>query len=430
MNPAGSDILTAPTALKPTSHRWWIAALLFFATTINYVDRQVLGILAPQLQTELGWSEVEYGSIVTAFQVSYAVGLLLAGKLMDYLGTRRGYALAIISWSLAAIGHAFANSALGFGIARFALGVGESGNFPAAIKTVAEWFPRKERALATGIFNSGSNIGAIVAPLMVPIIALNFGWRWAFVATGLLGFIWLLAWLRLYRQPTEHPAVNPAELALIQSDTELANAKEWVSLSQILRSRKAWAIAVGKFMTDPIWWFFLFWLPKFLNKTYGLELDRIGLPLIVAYLIADVGSIGGGWLSSALLKRGWSINASRKTTLLICALLVVPIYWASGVSDLWSAVALIGLGMAAHTGWSANMFTLATDLFPRQAMGAVVGFISMAGTVGGILMSSATGYLLETTGSYHILFIIAASTYTVALLLIHWLVPNLDAVKA
>ncbi|GAB4000283.1 MFS transporter [Spirosoma daeguense] len=430
MNATTPDISTKLATQKPTSHRWWIAALLFFATTINYVDRQVLGILAPQLQGELGWSELEYGYIVTAFQFSYAIGLLLAGKLMDHLGTRRGYALAIVSWSLAAVGHALANSALGFSLARFALGIGESGNFPAAIKTVSEWFPQKERALAIGIFNSGSNVGAIVAPFMVPLIALHFGWRWAFVATGLLGFIWLLAWLRIYRQPAVHPAVNEAERVFIQSDPEIYIADQSVSLGQILSSRKAWAIALGKFMTDPIWWFFLFWLPKFLHTTYGLQLDRIGLPLIVVYLIADVGSIGGGWLSSALLKRGWSTNASRKTTLLLCALLVIPIYWVSGVSDLWSAVALIGLGMAAHTGWSANMFTLATDLFPRQAMGSVVGFISMAGTVGGILMSSATGYLLETTGSYHILFLIAATTYTVALLVIHWLVPDIDAVKA
>lgn len=424
--------VSAPTptiTVKPTTHRWWIAALLFFATTINYVDRQVLGILAPQLQTQLGWSEVDYGYIVTAFQVSYAIGLLIAGRLVDYFGTRRGFSVAIFGWSLAAIGHALASSALGFGLARLALGISEAGNFPAAIKTVAEWFPRKERALATGIFNSGSNIGAIVAPLVVPIIAVRFGWQWAFIATGLLGFVWLMAWLRLYQSPASHPSVNAAELALIQSDVE-PQTETRQSLGQLLRTRQIWAIAIGKFMTDPIWWFFLYWLPKFLNKTYGLELDRIGLPLIVAYLIADVGSIGGGWLSSHLLNRGWSINAARKTTLLLCAGLVIPIYWASGVGDLWSAVLLIGLGMAAHTGWSANMYTLATDLFPKPDVGTVVGFVGMAGAVGGMLMASATGHLLELTGSYTPLFIIAASTYTLALLLIHALVPNLDAVKA
>ena len=414
---------------KPTMIRWWICALLFFATTINYIDRQVFAILAPQLQTEIGWSEIEYGYIVTAFQLSYAIGLLLVGKLIDFLGTKKGFILSIIVWSLAAMAHALARTPVGFGVARLALGIGESGNFPAAIKTISEWFPRKERALATGIFNSGSNIGAIVAPLLVPIIALNFGWQAAFIITGLLGFIWLFFWLRLMKRPEEHPGINAAELDLIKADTE-ENLEKPTSIWKIIRTRKVWAIAIGKFLTDPIWWFFLYWLPKFLNTTYGLKLDKIGLPLIVAYLIADVGSIGGGWLSSHFLKMGWSINAARKTTLLICAILVVPIYWASGIDDLWPAVILIGLGMAAHTGWSANMYTLATDFFPKKDMGTVVGFIGMAGAVGGMLMASATGHLLEATGSYKILFVIAASMYGIALIIIHLLVPNIDAVKS
>ena len=414
---------------KPTMIRWWICALLFFATTINYIDRQVFAILAPQLQTEIGWSEIEYGYIVTAFQLSYAVGLLMVGKLIDFLGTKKGFILSIIVWSLAAMAHALARTPVGFGMARLALGIGESGNFPAAIKTISEWFPRKERALATGIFNSGSNIGAIVAPLLVPIIALNFGWQAAFIITGFLGFIWLFFWLRLMKRPEEHPGINAAELDLIKADTE-ENLEKPTSIWKIIRTRKVWAIAIGKFLTDPIWWFFLYWLPKFLNTTYGLKLDKIGLPLIVAYLIADVGSIGGGWLSSHFLKMGWSINAARKTTLLICAILVVPIYWASGIDDLWPAVILIGLGMAAHTGWSANMYTLATDFFPKKDMGTVVGFIGMAGAVGGMLMASATGHLLEATGSYKILFVIAASMYGIALIIIHLLVPNIDAVKS
>ena len=414
---------------KPTMIRWWICALLFFATTINYIDRQVFAILAPQLQTEIGWSEIEYGYIVTAFQLSYAIGLLMVGKLIDFLGAKKGFILSIIVWSLAAMAHALARTPIGFGIARLALGIGESGNFPAAIKTISEWFPRKERALATGIFNSGSNIGAIVAPLLVPIIALNFGWQAAFIITGLLGFIWLFFWLRLMNRPEEHPGINAAELDLIKADTE-ENLEKPTSIWKIIRTRKVWAIAIGKFLTDPIWWFFLYWLPKFLNTTYGLKLDKIGLPLIVAYLIADVGSIGGGWLSSHFLKMGWSINAARKTTLLICAILVVPIYWASGIDDLWPAVILIGLGMAAHTGWSANMYTLATDFFPKKDMGTVVGFIGMAGAVGGMLMASATGHLLEATGSYKILFVIAASMYGIALIIIHLLVPNIDAVKS
>ena len=414
---------------KPTMIRWWICALLFFATTINYIDRQVFAILAPQLQTEIGWSEIEYGYIVTAFQLSYAIGLLLVGKLIDFLGTKKGFILSIIVWSLAAMAHALARTPIGFGMARLALGIGESGNFPAAIKTISEWFPRKERALATGIFNSGSNIGAIVAPLLVPIIALNFGWQSAFIITGFLGFIWLFFWLRLMKCPEEHPGINAAELDLIKADTE-ENLEKPTSIWKIIRTRKVWAIAIGKFLTDPIWWFFLYWLPKFLNTTYGLKLDKIGLPLIVAYLIADVGSIGGGWLSSHFLKMGWSINAARKTTLLICAILVVPIYWASGIDDLWPAVILIGLGMAAHTGCSANMYTLATDFFPKKDMGTVVGFIGMAGAVGGMLMASATGHLLEATGSYKILFVIAASMYGIALIIIHLLVPNIDAVKS
>lgn len=414
---------------KPTMIRWWICALLFFATTINYIDRQVFAILAPQLQTEIGWSEIEYGYIVTAFQLSYAIGLLLVGKLIDFWGTKKGFIISIIVWSLAAMAHALARTPVGFGMARLALGIGESGNFPAAIKTISEWFPRKERALATGIFNSGSNIGAIVAPLLVPIIALNFGWQAAFIITGLLGFIWLFFWLRLMNRPEDHPRINTAELDLIKSDTE-ENLEKPTSIWKIIRTRKVWAIAIGKFLTDPIWWFFLYWLPKFLNTTYGLKLDKIGLPLIVAYLIADVGSIGGGWLSSHFLKMGWSINAARKTTLLICAIMVVPIYWASGIDDLWPAVILIGLGMAAHTGWSANMYTLATDFFPKKDMGTVVGFIGMAGAVGGMLMASATGHLLEATGSYKILFVIAASMYGIALVIIHLLVPNIDAVKS
>jgi ACS family hexuronate transporter-like MFS transporter len=414
---------------KPTMIRWWICALLFFATTINYIDRQVFAILAPQLQTEIGWSEIEYGYIVTAFQLSYAIGLMLVGKLIDFLGTKKGFILSIIVWSFAAMAHALARTPVGFGVARLALGIGESGNFPAAIKTISEWFPRKERALATGIFNSGSNIGAIVAPFLVPIIALNFGWQAAFIITGLLGFIWLFFWLRLMNRPEEHPGINAAELDLIKADTEESLEKP-TSIWKIIRTRKVWAIAIGKFLTDPIWWFFLYWLPKFLNTTYGLKLDKIGLPLIVAYLIADIGSIGGGWLSSYFLKMGWSINAARKTTLLICAILVVPIYWASGIDDLWPAVILIGLGMAAHTGWSANMYTLATDFFPKKDMGTVVGFIGMAGAVGGMLMASATGHLLEATGSYKILFVIAASMYGIALMIIHLLVPNIDAVKS
>ncbi len=406
-------------------YRWVICALLFFATTINYVDRQVLGILATPLQKELGWSESDYGFIATAFTGAYAVGLVVVGRLMDWLGTRKGFSLAIIFWSLAAMGHAFARSAFGFGIARFALGLGEAGNFPAAIKTAAEWFPKKERALATGIFNSGSNVGAIVAPLTVPWIAVNYGWQWAFIITGAVGFVWLVFWLLLYQKPEEHPRLSKAELAYIQSDpAEPVTKIPWLRL---LPHRQTWAFAAGKFITDPVWWFFLFWLPKFLNENHGLTLTGLGIPLVIIYVAADFGSIGGGYLSSALIKRGWSVNAGRKTAMLVCALCVVPIIFAVRASNLWVAVALISLATAAHQGWSANLFTLVSDMFPRRVVGSVVGIGGFAGAVSGMLIATITGLLLEWTGSYVPIFIFAASAYLFALLVIHLLVPRLES---
>lgn len=409
------------------SFRWVICALLFFATTINYVDRQVLGILATPLQKEFGWSEADYGFIATAFTGAYAVGLLVVGRLMDWLGTRKGFSLAIVFWSVAAMAHAFARSAFGFGVARFALGLGEAGNFPASIKTVAEWFPKKERAFATGIFNSGSNVGAVVAPLAVPPIAIYYGWEWAFILTGALGFIWLIFWLAIYRKPEEHPRLSKSELAYIRSDPVEPTTKiAWVRL---FPHRQTWAFAAGKFMTDPIWWFFLFWLPKFLNETYGLSLSQIGLPLIVIYVSADVGSIGGGYLSSFLIKRGWSVNAGRKTAMLVCALCVVPIIFAANASSLWVAVALISLATAAHQGWSANLFTLTSDMFPRRAVGSVVGIGGFAGSISGMLIATITGLLLQYTGSYVPIFVVAATAYLFALLVIHLLVPRLEPAK-
>ena len=408
-------------------YRWVICALLFLATTINYIDRQVLGILASPLQKELGWSESQYGWIAAAFTGAYAVGLVVVGRMMDRLGTRKGFSIAVIFWSVAAMGHALARTAFGFGMARGGLGLSEAGNFPAAIKTVAEWFPKKERALATGIFNSGSNVGAIVAPLTVPWIAINYGWRWAFIITGALGFVWLVFWITLYRKPEEHPRVSRAELAYIQSDpVELVIKIPW---ARLLPHRQTWAFAAGKFCTDPIWWFFLFWLPKFLHETYGLTLSGLGLPLVVIYLAADVGSIGGGWLSSTLIKRGWSVNAGRKTAMLICALCVVPIIFAVRASSLWVAVGLIALATSAHQGWSANLFTLVSDTFPRRAVGSVVGIGGFAGSTSGMLIATATGYLLQWTGSYVPLFFLAASAYLFALLVIHLLAPRLEPAK-
>jgi MFS transporter, ACS family, hexuronate transporter len=407
--------------------RWYICALLFFATTINYVDRQVFSILAPDLQRSVGWNEVEYGYIVTAFHAAYALGLVSVGRLMDAIGTRSGFSLIIIVWSIAAMAHALAGSAFTFAAARFALGLGEAGNFPASIKTVAEWFPKRERAFATGIFNSGSNIGAIVAPLVVPWLALNYGWRWAFIATGAAGFLWLIFWYAFYKRPEEHERLSSGELAHIRQDPpERIEPVSWVRL---LTMRQTVAFAIGKFLTDPIWWFYLFWLPKFLNQNYGLSLDRIGMPLVAIYVAADIGSVGGGWLSSALIQHGWSVNKARKTAMLICAISVVPIVFASQASELWVAVALVGLATAAHQGWSANLFTLTSDMFPRRAIGSVVGIGGTAGAIGGMFVASAAGWILELTGSYLTLFIIAGSMYLIALGLIQLLVPRLEAAK-
>ncbi len=421
---AFSDV-NAPARIG--GYRWIICALLFFATTINYLDRQVLGILAAPLQKELDWSESDYGLITAAFTGAYAAGQLLVGRLMDGLGTRLGLSLVVFCWSLAAMGHSVARSALGFGTARLALGLSEAGNFPAAIKTVAEWFPKTERALATGIFNSGSNVGAIVAPLIVPWIATRFGWQWAFLITGATGFVWLAAWLAIYRKPEEHPRLSRSELAHIRSDpVEPMVAIPWSSL---IRHRQTWAFAAGKFFTDPIWWFFLFWLPKFLEQEHGITLTGLTLPLVVIYLAADVGSIGGGWISSTLIHRGWSVNASRKTAMLVCALCVVPILLAARTSSLWVAVGLISLATAAHQGWSANLFTLVSDTFPRRAVASVVGIGGFAGSIAGMLIATATGYLLQWTGSYVPIFFVASSAYLIALAVIHALVPDLQPAR-
>ncbi|HUS04997.1 MAG TPA: MFS transporter [Bryobacteraceae bacterium] len=404
-------------------YRWKICALLFFATTINYMDRQVLGLLAPELQKSIGWNEAQYGYIVTAFQAAYALSLLGAGKLIDRVGTRTGYSIAIVVWSLASMAHSLARSAFHFGLARIALGIGEAGNFPAAIKTVAEWFPKRERALAIGIFNSGSNVGAIIAPLTVPLIALHFGWRWTFIFTGALDLVWLIFWLALYRPPNENAKLSRNEREYIQSDPQEPATK--IAWAGLLPRRQTIAFAAGKFLTDPIWWFYLYWLPKFLHAQYGLSLDKIGLPLVVIYLSADVGSIGGGWLSSALIRRGWTLNAARKTTMLICALCVTPIVFASRASEVWVAVGLISLATAAHQGWSANLFASASDMFPQRAVGSVVGIGGFAGAIGGMLLAAAAGNILQVTGSYLSLFILAGSAYVLALLIIHVVAPRM-----
>lgn len=436
-------------SVRTTHYRWVICAMLFFAATINYVDRQIIGILKPTLEKEFGWNDQRtYAAIVFSFQFAYAIGLFFAGRLMDKIGTRLGFTLAVVIWSIAAVAHAGADrfpwlklptlnldsttylsvvmlsgAAAGFALTRFVLGLGEAGNFPASIKTVAEWFPRRERALATGIFNSGTNVGALLTPLAVPWIALQWGWQWAFILTGLTGFLWVAWWLWSYQPPEKHPRVSEAELALIRSDPpESVAAVPW---SAVFPHAQTWAFAVGKFLTDPIWWLYLFWIPDFLSRNHGLNLTSIGLPLVIIYLVADVGSIGGGWISSSLIKRGWSVNAARKTAMLICALAVVPIMFAAQVSNLWVAVGLVSLAAAAHQGWSANLFTLTSDMFPRRAVGSVVGFGGMSGAVGGMLIALLVGFILQKTGSYLSIFILAGSAYLVALLLIHILAPTL-----
>ena len=420
-----------PDVLKPQTvigrYRWTICALLFLATTINYMDRQIIAILKPVLQSEIRWNEIDYSNIVFAFQLAYAVALLFAGKVMDWLGTRKGFSLSIALWSVAAMAHALAHSVFGFGFARFTLGIGESGNFPASIKAVAEWFPKRERALATGVFNSGTNIGAIITPLVVPWLTRQYGWRAAFITIGAIGFIWLVAWLLIYQAPAQQKRLKQAEFDYIHSDPAEPIAK--IPWMQLLPHRQTWAFAIGKFLTDPVWWFVLFWGPDFLYKRHGVTLSNVGLPLFVIYQMATLGSIAGGWLSGSLIKRGWQLGKSRKTAMLICALAVMPIVFASKVSGLWSAVFLIGLAAAAHQGWSANIFTLASDCFPRQAIGSIIGLGGMFGSLGALLLSKVTGYVLQWTGSYLPLFIISGCAYLVALLIIHLLVPRLEPAR-
>jgi MFS transporter, ACS family, hexuronate transporter len=416
--------------LQPTTGqvRWLICALLFFAASVNYMDRQVIGLLKPTLQAQLGWTEEGYSNIVVAFQLAYGSSLLFIGKLIDRIGTRKGFSLAVLFWSISAMAHAAATSVLQFAVARFSLGVGEAGSFPASIKAVAEWFPKKERALATGIFNSGTNVGAIVTPLVVPWLTLRFGWRMAFIATGALGLLWIVAWLSLYRRPEESPLVSEGELALIQSDPEQATATA-VPWRTMLKLRQAWAVGLGKFFTDPIWFVYLFWMPDFLSRNLKLDLKGMALPLFVIYSGASVGSIGGGWLSSSLINRGWAVNASRKTAMLVCALAVTPIMVAARTTDPWLAVGLVALAAGAHQGWSANIYTLASDMFPRGAVASVVGFGTLLGTISGMFISKMVGYILQTTGSYVPVFILAGTAYLIALAFVQALAPRLEPAR-
>ncbi len=391
------------------------------------MDRQVLGVLKNTLQHDFGWNEIDYGNLVSAFQIAYAVGMLLVGRLIDRIGTRLGYALAMIFWSLASMGTALATSLTSFAISRYALGFGEAAVFPASIKAVAEWFPKKERALATGIFNAGTNAGAIITPLIVPSIVAHWGWRGAFVGIGALGFVWLAFWLLIYRTPSQHSRVSPAELAYIRSDPPEPAGK--ISWAQLIPLRQTWTFVLGKFLTDPIWWFYLFWVPGFLQSKHGLALTGIGVPLMVIYLISDVGSVAGGWISSSMIKRGRSVNSARKTAMLLCAVSVIPVVFAYRVESTWSAVFLIGLAAACHQGFSANLYTLTSDMFPARAVGSVVGIGGMAGAIGGLFIATVVGHVLQWTGSYMIPFVIAGFAYLLALAVIHVLSPKLEPVK-
>jgi len=413
------------------NYRWVILALIFFATTVNYLDRQVISLLKDDyLEPAFGWSETDYANIVIAFQIAYAVGMLIVGWIIDKIGTKLGYAMALIVWSLAAIGHALARNTLGFISARAVLGLSEAGNFPAAIKSVAEWFPKKERALATGIFNSGTNVGAILAPLTVPLIAAVMGWQWAFIITGAIGLIWLFFWFAFYEIPQKHKKLSKAEFDYIHSDMDEAynhnkDLKDTkVSWLKLLTFRQTWAFFIGKFMTDPVWWFYLFWLPTFLNKEYGMSKMELALPIAVVYTMTTFGSIFGGWVSGFFIKKGWPVNKARRTAMLIFALLVLPVSTAQalGQYSYWFAILIIGIAASSHQAWSANIFTITSDLFPKKAVASVTGIGGMAGAVGGILIARLAGVLLDhykalghiETG-YYIMFIICGSAYLVAL---------------
>ena len=419
---AGPAPVTAAAA-NAGRYRWVIVALLFAATAINYIDRQMIGVLKPTLVAEFGWTESDFANIVFWFQVAYAIGYVGFGRIVDVVGARLGYSIAIVIWTIGHMAHGFATGVASFAAARFGLGIGESGNFPAGIRAVTDWFPQRERAFAIGLFNAGANVGAIITPLLVPVLVLYFGWRSAFFITGIFGVVWLAAWWFIYRHPAEHKRITPGELAWIQQDP--ADPVEQIGWSRLLSVRETWAYALGKFLIDPIWWFFLFWLPGYLFERYDMDLKTFGLPLAAIYLISDFGSIFGGWMSSRLIKAGRTPNFARKSTMLLCALAVTPIWFAQSIDSVWAAVLIIGLATAAHQAFSANLYTLPSDVFPRGAVGSVIGIGGTVGALGGMGMALFTGYILDSTGSYEILFAICASAYLLALAVVHLLSPRL-----
>ncbi len=424
---------------KMGRYRWTICGLIFFATTINYLDRQVISLLKSVLSADMHWNDGDYADIEIAFQFFYAFGMVGAGRVIDKLGTKKGYALTTGLWSVAAVCHAFASSVLGFAVVRSFLGLTESGNFPSAIKTTAEWFPKKERALATGIFNSGSNVGAIIAPLTVPFIAVAWGWRWAFIITGLIGFIWLVLWLVLYQIPSKEKRLSKEEFEYINSDKEETAEKEEagkkISWAKLLTFRQTWAFAIGKFLTDPVWWFYLFWLPDFLESQYHLSLTQIAVPVALVYMLSTIGSVGGGWLPLVMIKNGSPVFRARKLSMLVFAVLVVPILFAqvAGSYNMWFAVLIIGLAAAAHQAWSANIFTTVSDMFPKSATASVTGIGGMFGGLGGLLLvlliQKNMFVYYRSIGkievAYYIMFGICASAYLLAWVIMQVLVPKM-----
>jgi MFS transporter, ACS family, hexuronate transporter len=426
-------------------YRWTICGLIFFATTINYIDRNVISFLKSTFTNDLGWNDADYADVEITFKLFYAIGMLGAGRLIDKLGTKIGYGLFTLLWSIAGVCTALVKTVIGFQVVRGALGVTESGNFPAAIKTVAEWFPKKERALATGIFNSGANIGAIVTPLSVPYIVENWGWQWAFILTGLLGFVWLIFWIILYEIPKKQKRLSGPELAYIQSDKDEVQDIDIInqpklSWWKLLGYKQTWAFAIGKFLTDPIWWFYLFWLPDFFESTYKIKLTAASWPVAAVYLISTAGSVGGGWLPMYLIRKGWPVFKARKTSMLIYAFCVLPIVFALilGQVNMWLAVAVIGFAAAAHQAWSANIFTTVSDMFPKSSTASVTGIGGMFGGIGGIVLSLFVQKNMfvhyrainQIETAYYIMFAVCALSYLAGWLIMHFLVPRMKRIEA
>lgn len=420
------------------NYRWTIVALLFFATTINYLDRQVIGLLKDNLSEEFNWSEKDYSNIVMAFSAAYAIGLFLFGNIIDKVGTKAGYSISVIVWSIAAMAHALVRTTGGFVMARISLGLGEGGNFPAAVKAVAEWFPKKERALATGIFNSGTNVAAMAGPPLIAWIYTSYGWEEAFLWTGATGFVWLILWLIFYEVPARQKRVKKEEFDYIHSDvhTGTPDSGNKVGWGKILGVRQTWSFVFGKLLTDPVWWFYLFWIPSFFNTTYGLDLKNSAIHISTVYVVSSFGSIFGGYLSGYFIKKGWPVYKSRKVAMFIFALCVVPVVLVQYMTDIWAAVALISLGAAAHQAWSANIYTIASDMFPKRAVSSVIGVGGMAGSLGGIVFPFFVGWLLDyygalgnKTAGYNILFIICGSAYLLAWLVMHFLTPRMRQIE-